>query len=473
MSEPANTSSPDQHRQGGAGLAAPGPEWRALLRLGWPMMATQFFIMATGFLDTVMAGRYAAVDLAGVHIAGNVMWPLFLLLTGVTMALTPIISQLRGAGEVATGGSRVRQGLWLSLATSLLLTLVLRNTEGFYLWVGQEPEVARIAAGYLQAVSWGIPAVVIYVTLRQVCEGLGNTLPPMFIAGAVLPVNAFFNYAFIYGEFGFPELGGVGCGYATAIVFWLELLLMLWFVRQPFFKVLGTFERIEWPDPAAVWRILRIGVPIGLSIFLEMAVFAVISLLIGRIGVAELAAHSVVGNVNWLTYVLPMGLGAAAGIRVGYFVGQRDYDAARHAAATAMKLALAYGVIVSLLLVLFRAELVALYTRDASVIPTALALVVFVAVYQIVDDANAVAIGALRGYKDTQAPMVFGLVGFWVLALPLGMALAYGYGGLPELGVFGYWTGLAIGLFVVAALSSWRLWRTSGDPARIERLAAY
>ncbi|MFK7913567.1 MAG: MATE family efflux transporter, partial [Pseudomonadales bacterium] len=439
MSETFKTSGPNDSDRPGAPTR--GAEWLALVRLGWPMMATQFFIMATGFLDTVMAGRYSAVDLAGVHIAGNVMWPLFLLLTGITMALTPIISQLRGAGRVGDGGQRVRQGLWLSLLTGLLLALVLRNAAGFYQWVGQEPEVIRVASGYLRAASWGIPAVVIYVTLRQVCEGLGNTLPPMFIAGSVLPLNAFLNYALIYGEFGFPELGGVGCGYATAVVFWLELLLMLWFVRRPFFRVLGTFERFEGPNLAAQWRIVQIGVPIGLSIFLEMAVFAVISLMIGQIGVVPLAAHSVAGNVNWLTYVLPMGLGAAAGIRVGYFVGQLDYAAARYSAVTAMKLALAYGVLVSALLVLFRWQLVALYTRDAAVIPTALGLVVFVAIYQIVDDANAVAIGALRGYKDTQAPMVFGLVGFWMLALPLGMALARGLFGLPELGVYGYWAG--------------------------------
>ncbi|MGI9324282.1 MAG: MATE family efflux transporter [Pseudomonadales bacterium] len=449
------------------------PEWRALLSLGWPMMATQFFIMATGFLDTVMAGRYGAADLAGVHIAGNVMWPLFLLLTGVTMALTPIVSQLRGADQLHHAATRVRQGLWLSAGTSLLLVLAIRNTDAFYEFVGLDAEVIRVATGYLQAVSWGIPAVVIYVTLRQVCEGLGNTVPPMIIAGSVLPVNAVLNYGLIYGRWGLPELGGVGCGYATAVVFWLELLMMLYFVRRPFFKRLGVFDRFERPRMQSITSIVRLGAPIGFSIFLEMAVFSVISLLIGRIGVVELAAHSVVGNINWLTYVLPMGLGAAAGIRVGYFVGRDDLGAARHAAAIAMRLAFIYGVLVSVLLVLFRAELVSLYTKDAAVIPTALALIVFVAIYQIVDDANAVAIGALRGYKDTQAPMYYGLIGFWIIALPLGVALAYGWLGWQPLGVYGYWSGLAVGLFLVAMASSLRLWRTSADRERIIALSTY
>lgn len=453
--------------------APPQREWRALLSLGWPMMATQFFIMATGFLDTVMAGRYSAVDLAGVHIAGNFLWPLFLLCTGFTMALTPIVSQLRGAGRLTDGGRRVRQGLWLSLATGALLTFALRNAAPFYGWFGQDPEVTRIAVGYLSAASLGIPALVLYVTLRQVCEGLGETRPPMYIAAAVLPVNAALNYALIYGAWGFPELGGIGCGYATAVVFWLELLLMIAVVRRPFFAQLRVFTTLDWPMAAELGRILKIGAPIGLAIFLEMAVFALISLLIGRIGVPELAAHSVAGNVNWLTYVLPMGLGAAAGIRVGYFVGQNDLGAARLAARTAMAMALAYGVLVSLALVLGRHQLVALYTDDPAVVPTAAALVIFVAVYQIVDDANAVAVGALRGFKDTTAPMLFGFAGFWIIALPLGEALAWGHFGLPVLGVYGYWAGMATGLFLVALAVSWRLYRTGNDPARIARLAQF
>ena len=453
--------------------AGQGAEWRALLTLGWPMMATQFFIMATGFLDTIMAGRYSAADLGGVQVAGNLLWPLFLLVTGFTMALTPIVSQLRGAGRVTDAAARVRQGLWLSLGTGIVLAVLLRNSAPFYEWFGQDPEVARVAVGYLQAASFGIPALVLYVTLRQVCEGLGETRPPMYIAAAVLPVNALLNYALIYGAWGFPELGGIGCGVATAVVFWLELVLMLFVIRRPFFAAVGVFTRFDAPAPRELGRILRIGAPIGLSVFLEMAVFALISLLIGRIGVPELAAHSVAGNVNWLTYVLPMGLGAAAGIRVGYFVGQNDLAAARVSARTAMLMALGYGVLVSLALILGREALVGLYTTDPAVVPTAAALVIFVAVYQIVDDANAVAIGALRGFKDTTAPMLYGFAGFWLFALPLGEVLAWGHFGLPALGVFGYWAGMAVGLFLVACAVTLRLYRTCNDPDRVARLAQF
>jgi MATE family multidrug resistance protein len=206
---------------------------KPIAQLGWPMALTQLFIMATGFLDTVMAGRYSAVDLAGVSLGGNIMWPAFLLLTGTTMALTPITSQLRGAGREREVGHQARQALWICLCTSTLLVLVLLNAGQIYAYTGVDPDAARVAAAYLEAVARGVPPVVIYIALRHVCEGMGKTRPPMIIAASVLPINAFFNYVLIYGKFGFPELGGVGCGcgIATAVVFWLELLLMLFVVR--------------------------------------------------------------------------------------------------------------------------------------------------------------------------------------------------------------------------------------------------
>ncbi len=447
-------------------------ELKALLRLAWPMMLTQLFIMATGFLDTAMAGHYDKTDLGGVSMAGNIMWPAFMLASGITMALTPIVAQLRGAGDTAAIGARVRQGLWLTTITAALCVAAVLNARPVFELAGVDQSVAAIALEYLAVVAFGIPPLIVYVTLRHVCDGLGQTRPAMFIAGSVLPLNAFLNYVLIYGKLGFPELGGVGCAWATVVVFWAELALMTIVVRRPFFRAARVFERFDPPDLAEIARIVRIGAPIGLSMFLGMALFAVIGIMVGRIGVAELAAHSIAGNLNWLTYVIPMGLGAAAGIRVGFFTGARRLDAARHAGGTAYRFAFAYALIVSLLLVALRHVLVAVYSTDPVVIDVAVTLLLFIAVYQIVDDTQAVAVGALRGYKDTTVPMLYQLVGYWVIALPLGSALAFGWAGLEPLGVYGYWTGMTIGLFLVAVANSARLWRTSRDEARVLRLAA-
>ncbi len=443
-------------------------ELKSVLSLGWPIVLTQLFIMLTGTIDAAFAGHYSSTDLAGVSLGGMVIWPMFMLLTGLTMAMTPIIAQLRGARKDHEIAHQIRQGLWVCVVTSILLILALMNAATVFEWVEVDPQATRIAKDYLAAAAWGAPPVVFYVTLRFIFEGLGQTRPPMWIAGSMIPVNGLLNYVFVYGKLGFPELGGVGCGYATAIIFWLELIIMLFVCRMPVFADLGAFRQFEWPRFNTVRSILIIGVPIGLTFFFEMAVFSVVGMLIARIGVVELAANSIAGNLNWATYVTPAALGNAASIRVGFHVGARDFPAARAASAAVYKFSLLYAVIMSIVLVLSRYYLIAIFTTDKVVVELTATLVLFIAVYQLVDDSNAVAVGALRGYKDTRVPLFFGLVGFWVIAVPLGYLLAEGIL-FPDmaLGIYGYWTALALGLTIVAIIMALRLRHISGNDEKI------
>ncbi len=450
-----------------------GAAIRPVITLGWPMILTQLFIMGTGFVDTVMAGRYSATDLAAVSLAGNVLWPCFMLLTGITMALSPITSQLRGAGKVSAVGFQVRQGLWLCLGSAAILVTILLNAHLLFQRVDIEAEVARIASDYLEAVSWGIPPIILYVALRHTSEGLSVTRPPMLIAGSVLPLNALLNYAFVYGNWGAPELGGVGCGWATAVVFWVEFALMMIVVRLRHFTATGLFSAFDGPNLSAMADILKLGVPIGIAIFLEMAMFAVVSFLIAALGVVPMAAHSIAGNLNWLTYVIPMGIGAAASIRIGFLVGSNDLLAARVTAKAVFKFATVYALVVSVLLIVFRVGLVKIYTTDAQVIEMAASLLILIAVYQLLDDTQAVMIGSLRGYKDTTMPMLISLVGYWVLALPLGYGLATGAFSNEALGVYGYWLGITAGLGVVAVMVAVRLRALSGNAEKIYRMSQH
>lgn len=447
-------------------------ELKAVLNLGWPIVLTQLFIMLTGSIDAAMAGHYSSTDLAGVSIGGMIMWPVFMLMTGLTMALTPIIAQLRGARREGEIGHQVRQGLWVCVPTGAVL--VLSMIFGGHLLDAFEvdPAATAIAKDYLQAAAWGAPPIVFYVALRHIFEGLGQPVPPMIIAGAMIPINALLNYAFIYGKFGLPELGGVGCGYATAIIFWLEFIIMLFVCRAPFFARFKAFDRFEPPDFSAIRSIFIIGTPIGLTIFLEMAVFSVIGVLIARIGVAEVAANSIAGNLNWATYVIPAALGNAASIRVGFHVGARNLRAARATSAAVYKFSLIYALAMSAFLVAARYYLIAIFTTDPVVVDIAATLVLFIAVYQLVDDSNAVTVGALRGYKDTRVPMVFGLIGFWFIAVPLGYALAEGhlFPGLAP-GVYGYWAAMTLGLTIVAVAMGIRLWYMSGNERKILQFA--
>lgn len=444
-----------------------------MLRLGAPIALTQFFIMAMGFLDTAMAGHYAAVHQAGVGLGGYVLWPTFMLLAGCTMSVTPMVAQMMGAGRGSETGRVVRQGLIVGAAGSVLAVVAVVNGGVLFAAAGVDAATADIGERYLKAAAFGLPPVMIYMVLRHGAEGLGRTVGPMVIAALALTLNAALNYAFIYGRFGAPELGGEGCGWATAIVMWFELgaIVLLW--RKRPFRATGLWQRTEHRRAAEVYigRILKIGVPIGLSSFVGMGLYAAVGILIGGLGVVPVAAHNIAGHINWATFVAPMALGSAAGIRIGFHVGGGDLAGAARVARTAFLLSIGYAVTISVALVLTRNVVVLVYSNDAAVIGVAATLILFIAVYQIFDDAQATMAGSLRGYKDTRVPMFYSVIGYWLLAFPVGLALGYGWGDVPELGVYGFWIGLSVGLAAVAVAMGLRLLSTSRNEERIAVLS--
>ncbi|MDA8534343.1 MATE family efflux transporter [Pseudomonadales bacterium] len=445
-------------------------ELNVLLRLSAPMIATQFFIMGMGFVDTAMSGQYSSLDLAGVAMGGVILWPLFMLFAGVLTALTPMVSQHVGGGRRLAVGALIQQGIWVAMIFGVILFLLVRISEPLLILFDVAPEAVSIAMAYLKAASWGCPAVMLYVTLRYACEGLGQTLLPMLIAGTTLPINAGLNYVLIYGLFGAPELGGEGCGWATAITMWFELGVMLLVIRRPWLRNTGLFERVLKPKLATIKSILQVGLPIGMTMFLEMTVFSLVSLLVGSIGIAAIGANTIGGNLNWFVFVIPMALGSAASIRVGYHVGAKDYALAAKVARLSVLISATYAFLASLVLVLGREVLPRIYTSDPAVLALTAEVLLIVAAYQFFDCTQATMIGALRGYKDTQYPMIISIIGYWLIALPVGTILGWGLMGW-NLGVLGFWIGLGCGVGFVALFAIVRLYRTSRDVDRIARFS--
>jgi len=445
-------------------------ELNVLLRLSAPMIATQFFIMGMGFVDTAMSGQYSSLDLAGVAMGGVILWPLFMLFAGVLTALTPMVSQHVGGGRRLAVGALIQQGIWVAMIFGVILFLLVRISEPLLILFDVAPEAVSIAMAYLKAASWGCPAVMLYVTLRYACEGLGQTLLPMLIAGTTLPINAGLNYVLIYGLFGAPELGGEGCGWATAITMWFELGVMLLVIRRPWLRNTGLFERVLKPKLATIKSILQVGLPIGMTMFLEMTVFSLVSLLVGSIGIAAIGANTIGGNLNWFVFVIPMALGSAASIRVGYHVGAKDYALAAKVARLSVLISATYAFLASLVLVLGREVLPRIYTSDPAVLALTAEVLLIVAAYQFFDCTQATMIGALRGYKDTQYPMIISVIGYWLIALPVGTILGWGLMGW-NLGVLGFWIGLGCGVGFVALFAIVRLYRTSRDVDRIARFS--
>ena len=445
-------------------------ELNVLLRLSAPMIATQFFIMGMGFVDTAMSGQYSSLDLAGVAMGGVILWPLFMLFAGVLTALTPMVSQHVGGGRRLAVGALIQQGIWVAMIFGVILFLLVRISEPLLILFDVAPEAVSIAMAYLKAASWGCPAVMLYVTLRYACEGLGQTLLPMLIAGTTLPINAGLNYVLIYGLFGAPELGGEGCGWATAITMWFELGVMLLVIRRPWLRNTGLFERVLKPKLATIKSILQVGLPIGMTMFLEMTVFSLVSLLVGSIGIAAIGANTIGGNLNWFVFVIPMALGSAASIRVGYHVGAKDYARAAKVARLSVLISATYAFLASLVLVLGREVLPRIYTSDPAVLVLTAEVLLIVAAYQFFDCTQATIIGALRGYKDTQYPMIISIIGYWLIALPVGTILGCGLLGW-NLGVLGFWIGLGCGVGFVALFAVVRLYRTSRDVDRISQFS--
>ncbi len=435
-------------------------ELRRLVELGSPLVLALLFQMSMGVLDTIMAGRVSAADLAGVALGNNVLWPTLLLLNGTLMALTPTIAQLHGGARTAEVGEVVRQGFWVAAVVTVAAIAIVTNAGPLYRLLGADPEAVAITTEYLSAIALGLPGLLLFFVLRFFCDGLGRTLPAMIVVGCAVGIKFVLNWVLIYGHFGLPALGGVGCGYATAIVMWLQAIAMFFIVRRPAFDTSGLFERFSWPDTARIGELVRLGVPIGLTAFFEIAAFSMVTLLISRFGAAFVAGHQIAMTTNGLAFMIPLGIGMAATIRVGHELGAGRADGARRAAGTAMAASLGFAVVVAGFLLLGNQHIAAFASRELAVATLAAELILFVALYLIVDSAQATAVGALRGYKDTRVPMMIALFGFWGVALPVGAALGFGWIG-PGLGVYGFWIGLAIGLTIVSGLLGRRLWRTA------------
>ncbi|MDA0791434.1 MAG: MATE family efflux transporter [Proteobacteria bacterium] len=454
----------------GQSRAAVVSESGQLLKLALPLVGAQLAQMGMGVTDAIMAGQYSSVDLAGIALAGSVMWPVIMVTMGLLQAVTPVISQLNGSGRLEEAGEVIRQGLWLAACGAVFAVLVLNNMDHAYAAMGVDPAATVIAVAYLQAASYGVPALMIFFCLRFLADGMGFTRPALIISVTALACKIPLNYVLIYGKFGLPALGGVGCGVAQAVIMWLQLGLIILVVTQDRFRITEWMARFSLPDWRRIGPLLRIGVPISATMLAQMGLFSVTTLLLGRFGSDVVAAHNIAFNINGVMFMPPLALGMAATIRIGYHVGGEQLLTARTTATLAIAGTVLVAVAGSLTIALLKSDMVALYTRETQVGELATTLLLFVVFFLIFDALQSTALGCLRGYKDTRIPMAIALVSYWGIGLPLECALGFGWFGEP-MGVYGFWVGLATGLGCAAIALVTRLWFLSADFRAIRNLA--
>lgn len=435
-------------------------EWKILFVLGGPIAVAQIAQMANGVIDTIMSGHYSARDLAGVGI-GNSLWvPLFLLFSGMLAALQPIVSGYRGAAQYPRIMPSIWQGIYIAMAASVIMIFLLTNVHPLLELLRLDAETARITQGYLSAFAWGIPPILFTLTMRGLTDGLGHTRVIMVFSLLNTLINLPLNYILIYGKFGLPELGGVGCGWATAIANWgAAIALMIYLNRSKTFRrfhLLSEWVKPRWED---IRYVLKLGIPIGFTMFIEVSMFSIIALFLAPLGPEVVAGHQIVLNITSLTFMIPLSLGMALTLRVSYLVGADVLDKARLVARSSLLLALGLSSISAPLLFFGRDMIAALYTSDSGVQAVAIHLLMFAAIFQVADVIQVSAINALRGYRDTRIPMLIMLVSFWGVCLPLGYVLTFTDWLGHKAGAAGFWIALIVGLTCASILLTYRLFR--------------
>jgi len=431
-------------------------EVRASAMLAAPLVLGQLSSVAMNVVDTILAGRHSPLTLAAVAVGSAIWSVVILVLIGVLMAVPPFVAQLNGAGRRAEIAAIFRQALWLALALGIPLMLGVRHADWLLAAARIAPEVRPQALAFLDAIGWGAPALALYLCLRYLSEGVAWAIPTMLFGIGGLLLLTPLGYALMFGRWGLPGLGAAGLGYATALVLWLQALgFASYLARAPRFRDLGLFARFDWPRPPVLRDLLRVGLPMGVSVFMEGSLFVATALIIGRIGAVPVAAHQIAINLASVTFMVPLGIAMATTVRVGHAVGAGDRSAVRWAAGAGYTLVLATQSVAALTMLLGSRWLADLYTTDAAVASLAATLVLYAAAFQFPDGIQALSAGALRGLKDTRLPMAITLLAYWGLGMPLAAGLALGLGW----GAQGMWAGLILGLSAAACLLTWRFVR--------------
>lgn len=454
---------------------------RHIVALAWPVFIGQVAVLAFGTIDTLLAARYASLDLAALAIGGAVYITIFVGLMGAILAIGPVVGQLYGASRLEDAGEQLHQTIWLALMISVLGCALLLFPEPFLALSKASPEVAVKVRGYLHALAFALPASLMFTAFRGFntavsrpkvvmaiqLGGLALKVPlsAMFVFGVEVPVPGSLG-----GPWQVPSMGAPGCGVATAIVMWCQLFLAWQMVRRDAFylpfKVNGRpLSRPDWPSLRAL---LKLGVPMGLSILVEVTGFTFMAFFISRISQTAVAGHQIAANMVALLYMMPLALANASSTLVAQRIGAQDNAGARRIGWHGLFIGIATAAVLGSAVLLSRQWLVRIYTQDPLVIAAALPLVAWVAVFHLADAAQALASFVLRAWRVATVPLLIYCFAIWGVGLGGGFSVAFNLTGLtpaPLQGAPGFWFASTVGLAVAAAgLCAFLLWvmRKSG-----------
>lgn len=417
--------------------------------LAYPMIIGQIGHVMLSVVDSVMVGRVGADELAAASLANAIFFQIFVFGLGVSFAVSPLVAMAKGAGNQKKCGLILRQSFWINIILSALMATLILIASFYIHLLNQPPGVSSLAASYLRLLGLSAIPFMIFQTYRQFSEGLSFIKSPMVITLAANLVNFVGNYLFIFGKFGFPEMGLSGAGLATLCtrIFMAVLMTLIVVFGRKFsvFQPNLSYFKVHLPE---IKKILSLGIPSGIQYFFEVGAFAGAAVIIGWVGANDLAAHQIALSLASISFMFALGFSSAGSIRVGYAVGKDDRHRARLAGLSAVIFAAGIMAFFGLLFILFKTQLAQLYITDAKVVSIASSLLVIAAFFQIFDGTQAVGVGILRGLADVKIPTAVTFIAYWVIALPVG----YYIGIIKNYGAWGMWIGLMLGLCVSAVL---------------------
>ena len=429
------------------------------LSLFLPLFMGQLAATSMGVVDTVMAGAAGTLELSGVAIGSSIFWPSELFVVGMALAIHPLIANLAGNGELHKVALRMQIATVCCVALAVITGIIIMLVPLVYrMFPGVDQDMVSIGQWYLVAVGLAMPGFAMFNVLRAYWEGLGKTGPTLMFGCMALILNIPLNYIFIFGHLGMPALGGVGCGAATALSIYLTVVGMLYYVRKsPTFARVRIYTRWEPVTFSQCLAFLKLALPLGIAGMIETLCFSLVAIMLSPFGPVVVASHTIAMNVSGLLAIVPIALSSTASIEVGEAMGTSSWSHARKRALSSTSLAVAFYFIGASVLFFMGEQIAALYSDDAEVLLLAPVLMTYCVVFFFPETLQVMAIGILRGFKDTRTIFLVTIVAYWIVGMPVGYSLGYGYLGDALEGAEGFWLGFIFSLSCASILLGGRL----------------